>query len=70
MIERIIILPIFGLSFMTPKFKRLVFLAALCLSGCGQKGPLFIPEQAPTNQQELENEEASSAEEKTAKKDG
>lgn len=30
----------------------------LVLCGCGQKGPLFLPEQAPTNQEEPENKES------------
>ncbi|MEO0369560.1 MAG: lipoprotein [Pseudomonadota bacterium] len=55
---------------MTSKFKRLAFLAVLLLSGCGQKGPLFIPEPAPTNQQELENKDTENNEEEVAKKDG
>jgi predicted small lipoprotein YifL len=55
---------------MTPKFKRLAFLAVLILSGCGQKGPLFIPEPAPTNQEKLDPKDSKDAEKETAKKDG
>jgi predicted small lipoprotein YifL len=39
--------------------KKIILIGCLLLvAGCGQKGPLYIPEEAPTNQEEPENEES------------
>jgi predicted small lipoprotein YifL len=63
-------LPTFGQCLMTPKFKRIAFLAVLLISGCGQTGPLFIPEPPPPNPNELDDKEVAKSDEETAKKDG
>ncbi len=50
------------------KSKRILFVAILLAGGCGQKGPLFLPEEAPTNQEQPED--TNNTDKETDKKDG
>lgn len=48
----------------------LVILCGLLLAGCGQKGPLYLPGEAPESQTDgpfgLDNDQGSAAEDDTA----